>query len=44
MEDKLKFLTFQAELFNVVNHDRIELDFMIQVSSSPRTEVPINQQ
>lgn len=39
----MKFLTFVAELCNVVNHDRIELDFLIQVSPSPRSEVPTCQ-
>lgn len=29
MGDKMKFLTFLAELCNVVNHDRIVLDFTI---------------
>lgn len=39
MEHKMEFLTFLAELCNVVNHNRIEMDFMMQVSSSPRNEV-----
>lgn len=43
MEDKMKFLTFLAELCNVANRDRIQLDFVIQVSSSPRSEVPTYQ-
>jgi len=43
MEDKMKVLTFLAELCNIVNHDRTELDIVIQVSSSPRSEVPTCQ-
>lgn len=43
MEDKMKFLTFLAELCNVANHDRIQLDFVIQVPSSPRSEVATYQ-
>lgn len=43
MEEKMQFLTFLAELCNVVNHDRIKLNFAIQVSPSPKSEVPTCQ-
>lgn len=39
----MKFLKFLAEFCNVENHDRIELNFVIQIYSGPRSEVPTCQ-